>query len=373
MQGANNYTGSTSVLFGSLIVAADAPFNAPGALGRATSNVIVGADSATFAVVGGGSAQLLIDGNFTIGRNVTLANGTFDKTLGAQNAPTGATFSGAVDLGTSTSVHLKATSATDKVTFSGGLSNGAAGGTVAIDGLGTISFAGAGKAYAYANATNISSGTLRIESGASFTGNGDVTVASGAQLIVHGSLSGSGALAINGGTVGGSGTINRPFTLDTGDVLSPGNGLGTLNTGVETWAGGGRLRLEIGSVTGGGGTGWDLVNVTGALSLTASSGSKFTLELDSLTSGGASGLLGNFNPNANYSWTFLTAGSVTGFNASAFTVDTSGFQNAFNGSFSVGLTGDGQGLTVNYLAVPEPSAALLALGGAALLFRRRRP
>jgi autotransporter-associated beta strand protein len=373
IEGTNTYSGSTTVLFGNLIVAADAPSGAAGALGNTTSNVIVGADSDTFSVVGGGSAQLLIDGNRTIGRNVSLANGTFDKTLGAQNTTTGATFSGVIDLSTATSAHFKAVSATDKVTFSGGITGGVAAGTVAVDGQGTVSYAGVGKSYSYASATNVASGTLRIESGTTFTGAGNVTVASGATLLVHGSLNGSGALAINGGTLGGSGTISRVFTLDTGDVLSPGAGVGTINTIGETWAGGGTLKLEINDVDAGIGIGWDNVDISGALSLTANSGNKFKLQLQSLTTLNAAGLVADFNKNTSYSWRFLTTTTaISGFDASAFTIDTSGFQNALNGTFSVSMTGDGKGLALNYLAIPEPSSALLAFGGAALLFNRRR-
>jgi hypothetical protein len=123
------------------------------------------------------------------------------------------------------------------------------------------------------------------------------------------------------------------------------------------------------------GLGWDAVNISGALSLSASSGTPFTLQLDSISSGGAPGLLTNFNPNTNYSWEFLsTSGGISGFNANAFTVDTSGFANAFNGTFSVSLLNNGEALALNYFAAPEPSPALLtASGGLLFLARRRHP
>lgn len=373
IEGANTYSGSTTVLFGNLIVASNAPANAAGALGNTSSNVVVGADSDTFSIVGGGSAQLLIDGNFTIGRNVSLANGTFDKTLGAQNAASGATYAGAIDLSTSTTAHLKAVNATDKVTFSGGITGGVSGTTVTVEGLGTVSISGSTKNYTYTGGTNVNSGTLRIEGGANFAPTGNVTVASGATLFVHGSLNGSGALAINGGTLGGSGAVNRAFTLDTGDVLSPGANVGTINTVSETWAGGATLKLEINDVDAGIGLGWDNVNIAGSLSLAANSGSRFKLQLQSLTALNAAGLVADFNKNTSYSWRFLTTSSAIGsFDPNAFTIDTSGFQNALNGTFSVSVTADGKGLALNYLAIPEPSSALFLSGGAALLMNRRR-
>lgn len=366
LTGTNSTAGLITDLFGTLVVAAD------GALGPGASAITVGADSGTFAVVGGGSAQLLIDGQHTLSRNITLANGSFDKTLGAVNAPGGATFSGTVSLAAASAVHLNAAAASDVLNFRGGISGGATG-TVAIDGLGTVSLGGASKTYNYLNTTNVTSGTLRVESGATLSG-GDVAVGAQGKLLVSGSLSGTGTLNLNGGLLGGSGTVSRQFTVDGGDILSPGGGLGTLNTGNEFWGSGGRLRFEIGNVTAGPGTGWDLVNITGALSLTATSASKFTLELDSLSELGGAGLLGWFDSHMDYSWEIVaTTGGITGFDPSEFSFATSTFQNSFGGSFNVSLSSDGKDLMLNYSSVPEPSASLLALvAGGWLLGRRRR-
>src|SRR5262249_4298061 len=131
--------------------------------------------------------------------------------------------------------------------------------------------------------------------------------------------------------------------------------------------------LEISGVSAGIGIGWDSVNIAGTLSLTANSASKFTLQLQSLTALNAAGLVGDFNKNSNYSWQFLTTTTpIANFDASAFSIDTGGFQNSLNGTFSVSLTSDGKGLALNYLAIPEPSSGLLAISGAAFLLQRRR-
>lgn len=365
--GASSYAGATAVLEGALVLRGHAPSGANGTLGNATTNVTIGYDPGT--TTGLPAAELMIDGNFTVARSLSLTAGTLSKIIGGRNT-TSALYSGNLLLATTTdAVFLRAEAAADVVTFSGQITGGGTTKTLTKDGSGTVIFSGANKTYS--NATNVAAGTLQIASGTAVSGSGAMTVASGATLLVHGSLSGTGALAVNGGTVGGSGTISRTFTLDTGDVLSPGASVGTLSTISETWAGGGRLRLEINDVDAGAGLGWDFVSVTGALGLTATSGSKFTLEIDSLTLANTAGAVGDFNAANNYSWKFLsTTAGITGFAANAFAFDTSGFQNSLTGTFSVSQSGND--LFLNYTAVPEPSSALLGLSGAFLFLNRRR-
>ena len=64
--GSNTYTGSTAVNAGTLLVGANAPSGAAGALGNATSTVTVGDTS------GSNNAALLTNGAVTVGRNVTV-------------------------------------------------------------------------------------------------------------------------------------------------------------------------------------------------------------------------------------------------------------------------------------------------------------
>src|SRR5207237_6394314 len=70
LAGPSTYTGTTTVLSGTLLLGANAPSAAPGALGNATSAVLVGAAS------GSASAALLTAGAFTVGRDVTFQSGT---------------------------------------------------------------------------------------------------------------------------------------------------------------------------------------------------------------------------------------------------------------------------------------------------------
>jgi hypothetical protein len=79
------------------------------------------------------------------------------------------------------------------------------------------------------------------------------------------------------------------------------------------------------------------------------------------------GLLAGFNGAAPYVWKF--AGSIganagiSDFEATDFLIDTSGFQNAFTGLFSV--VQSGHDLTLNYTPVPEPQTSVMVLLGLA--------
>lgn len=57
----------------------------------------------------------------------------------------------------------------------------------------------------------------------------------------------------------------------TGAAVSPGASPGTLNTGSQTWGPGGTYAWEINEATGSLGVspGWDFINITGDLAITA--------------------------------------------------------------------------------------------------------
>lgn len=117
------------------------------------------------------------------------------------------------------------------------------------------------------------------------------------------------------------------------------------------------------------GTGWASFNLTGALDLSSAPAASWTLSPYSYASGVPAALDG-FDAGQSYSWQFLTAaGGVSGFTAEQFTVDTRHFLSPANGSFSV--TQSGSGLALTYTAVPEPSAAWLALPSLLIALGRR--
>jgi hypothetical protein len=112
------------------------------------------------------------------------------------------------------------------------------------------------------------------------------------------------------------------------------------------------------------GTDYSTINAPASnLNITATAISPFTIQLVSVNPSTGQVGLANFNNAQAYSWTLLSASSITNFSASYFSVDsTSFFQNALGGgAFSVSEFGSN--LMLNFTPVPEPSTwALMASG-----------
>jgi len=146
------------------------------------------------------------------------------------------------------------------------------------------------------------------------------------------------------------------------------------------FAGGGILQFSIMNAGGSVGTGYSTINAPSSnLNITAAPGSsatEFTIQLVSVSPSTMQMGIATFNTTLPYSWTLLSAGSITGFTGSdQFTIDdTSLFQNSVGGgTFSV--TDAGDNLMLDFTPVPEPSTwALMATGlcGLGVAMRRRR-
>jgi autotransporter-associated beta strand protein len=208
-------------------------------------------------------------------------------------------------------------------TFTGVILQGSHGITLIKTGTGTQVLAG----------TNTYTGTTTISNGT---------------LLVSGSLAAGSAVTVQtNGTLGGTGTVAGAVTVN--GVMVPGPGLGTLNTGAETWNGGGSYVCNLGSTNAGGG---DLLNITGALTVAATSGSPFTVKLVSLGAGNVPGAVTNFYKFTNCAWTVATAsGGVANFATNKVVLDASAFVNDFSGG-TFGLAVAGNSLVLNYKAAP---------------------
>ena len=241
-------------------------------------------------------------------------------------------------------------------------------------------------ANSYNGATTINNGTLAVTGAGSINSSSGVTIdGAGATLLYSSSTDFDAPLTFTNGTVAGTNWNGNLSGLVIGEfhTISPGNSPGTANTVDQTWAAGGTYLWEINdaSAIAGSDPGWDLLLGTGALDITATSGSPFAINITSLDLANNPGDAVNFDPNANYNWLIAQFGTaVSGFDPSAFTLNTLGFSNDFTGgTFGIalggtnGLQGDDSQIYLTYLGIPEPSRAILfALGLAALFGRRRR-
>jgi autotransporter-associated beta strand protein len=93
------------------------------------------------------------------------------------------------------------------------------------------------------------------------TYSGPTSVNQGA-LLVNGSTAAASALTVSeNATLGGTGTVNGPITINPNGTLAPGASIGTLNAGSSVTLSG-RLAIEVNETTA------DRLNVTGNLNIT---------------------------------------------------------------------------------------------------------
>ena len=261
----------------------------------------------------------------------------------------------------------------------------------------------------WTNGTLTSSGNLTVADTANFTGvtsNGRVNLSGGANtgtlnvwarpLVLGGgsttfvgsvsepggtinlndqSLDLNGALLVNNGKVingttnvgygslaKGAGTYGAVNITD-GGKFSPGNSPGSVTTGSATWNSGGSYIVEI--ADGLSDAGHDFWLVDGELNLTASASHPFAISLESVD-----GLI--FDPTRDYTWPILRASAgLSGFDPSEIAMDTSAFKNSLDGGHFT-LESSDKELSVHFLAVPEPSVALLVIATVSWANFRRR-
>ncbi len=221
----------------------------------------------------------------------------------------------------------RATSYPDKINFTTNNSTLRVGASMTHASMG-MTFAGVSPAF-------------QIDSGITFSVGGAVDKTSGTVTITK---TGTGTLTFTGtsvsndvGMVVGAGTfkgtgVSGTMNVYGGGAINPGSSPGTMNAGATDWGTNGVYVWEINDFAGtyGADPGWDKLNVTGALTVSATTGQTFTVALTSLN-GGAAGAAANFTNTTIYTRSIATATSISGFSADKFMIDTNGFQHDLNG------------------------------------------
>jgi fibronectin-binding autotransporter adhesin len=300
--------------------------------------------ASTYALDGGTVAGNLGAGTINVGGSAAL-NGTAAATAINVNSGTLTLGSGSRFIGTTPAVTMAGgTLALGGAETIGSLTGSS--GTVALDGN-TLTV-GAG------NATSTYSGGITgTGGGLTKTGNGVLTLAANssytgattinAGTLVYNSTNTSTAVAVNsGGTLAGSGSVGAT-TINSGGTMNPGNSPGTQTYSSLVWEGAGNYNWQLLDANGAAGTGYDTFVSTGAFTINATSGSKFNINLWTLSGVGpdTNGSAINFSGTSDYTWTLGSFGSISGFAANAFSINTgatngtSGFANLFSGTFSV--------------------------------------
>jgi autotransporter-associated beta strand protein len=309
--------------------------------------------------------------NGTTGTSTIQSNGTnvlrFDTTIGVtplirQDGAGAFVLSHPVEL-TNSNLQLGGVG-TGRVTLSGPISV-QAGHTGGLTKLGGSTFVLAG-ANTYNGPTTVTAGTLLV--------NGQTGAESG---------TGTGAVTVNGGTLGGTGRVGGPVTVNAAATLAPGDsGVGTLTVAGNTvFNSGGRFGVEAGAP----GNADRLVVQGPTTTLDFRAGSVLRLTL-----------LGGFTNAAATSYTLASLPAGAGNNlrnngaatidgailgtyvqgvgpAGTVTIDPTGFALTAGDAFILRRSGDD--VVLLFSPVPEPATVLglAAVGwGVATLVRRRR-
>ena len=266
LSGDNSYSGTTLVSSGTLLIA-----NTTGS-GTGTGAVTV-------------SSGATLGGNGTVGGNVTLNSATIGTAGNTLSLSSTLTTTGASNVAAASTVNVAGTTTltSGSLTINGNLgvngtlggsgtvtvaSGGSLSGNATLSGATTISSGGTlgttGNTIALSSTLAVT-GTNSIATGAIINVTGNTTISSGV-FSVNGTLGGSGGKFVtSGATLGGTGTILGVTTIGNSGTLAPGNSPGLL-----TFTGDLTLNhvdanavFEINGT--GRGTGYDAVDVSGAL------------------------------------------------------------------------------------------------------------
>jgi len=334
LSGSNTYTGGTCVNFGTLNAYAET------ALGTGDVTVLAGGQvwlsEATYAnnfnIAGAGA---LVPSGATVSGKVILLGNT---TIGSSRDMRGGTISGQIT-GDYSLAFLSGDTGTITLSHPNNTYTGA---TTVVGGT----LAAASNTALGMGPASITGGMLNIKAGTTLK---NAFTLDGGSLAVDGGVAGEASIVFggHGGTLMGSGSVAMPVALNsTNQILSPGDSAGVLSLSANQAWSSLTYKWELNSWASGSERGaCDQIAIIGSLNLTGMAHG--VLSLTTLQPGNTPGLLSNFS-ETNQTWTILsTTGGITGFNAAAWTVDTTKFANPFKGKFSV--TSDGKNISLHYI------------------------
>ena len=248
-----------------------------------------------------------------------------------------------------------------------------------LNNAGTLNVGSALNTVTVASAQVSNSGTVNV-AGVVQLGGTSFTQTAGTTKLAAGSTlqSPDYAVAINGGTLKGTGTVQGNLNLGSAGTLAPGQSPGQLTVnGNLVFASGATYQVELAKAQGAvAGVDSDFLSVSGSLQLPSSG---LNLNIASFGGGMTGGLMSNFDTTSSYNWTIASAlGGITGLTPSTFNLVTAGIGNAFTGTWGVSQLGND--LVLNYFGggplSPVPEASTYLSGGALLCawlaWRRRR-
>ena len=349
LSSAANVQSATTLSAGVLRAGADAALGSGGvtlnggtissddATARTFANALTLGGDVTFGEAGTGALTFSASGPSSLGggmRTLTtavntilagaLTNGSITKAgAGTLTLSNTASSFGSLEISAG-EVALQANATISGLGGSGALTLGA--GTLTVNGATNSTF---GQAIGGAGGlTKSGAGTLTLTTNNTYT---NATTVSGGTLVVNGTNT-SSAVTVSGGTLAGTGQVGAT-TVTSGGLIAPGNSPGNLTVGDFTMDGGGGYLWEITNVAGAAGTEWDLITITGATSITATSAPGDTFSIF-LTGSGITG----WNQNTNYTWAIMDWSGGTApasFDANVFTLNTASFADPVSGLFSL--------------------------------------